>query len=124
MNLATTDKNISTEVSSFIQRRLGNVSDHIRTQALEIFQQLGLPGPKHEEYKYTPLSRELEKNFSFQNVATEHHIKDVKEFLIPGVEANILVFLNGVYSAEHSVIISPSSQLTIQNLEEALDELF
>lgn len=121
MNLATTDKNISTEVSSFIQRRLGNVSDHIRTQALEIFQQLGLPGPKHEEYKYTPLSRELEKNFSFQNVATEHHIKDVKEFLIPGVEANILVFLNGVYSAEHSVIISPSSQLTIQNLEEALD---
>ncbi len=121
MNLATTDKNISTEVSSFIQRRLGNFSDHIRTQALEIFQQLGLPGPKHEEYKYTPLSRELEKNFSFQNIATEHHIKDVKEFLIPGVEANILVFLNGVYSAEHSVIISPSSQLTIQNLEEVLD---
>lgn len=121
MNLTTTDKNISTEVSSFIQRRLRNVSDNLRTQALEIFQELGLPGTKHEEYKYTPISRELEKNFSFQNVATEHYIKDVKEFLIPGVEANILVFLNGVYSREHSVIISPSSQLTIQNLEEVLD---
>jgi Fe-S cluster assembly protein SufD len=121
MNLTTTDKNISTEVSSFIQRRLKTVSDHVRTGALEIFQQLGLPGPKHEEYKYTPISRELEKNFSFQNVATEHYIKDVKEFLIPEVEANILVFLNGVFSPAHSAIISPSSELTIQNLEEALD---
>ncbi len=120
MTLTTTDKNLSTEVSSFIQRRLKNTSDNVRTGALEIFQQLGLPGIRHEEYKYTPLSRELEKNFTFKNVATEHRTKDVREFLLPGVEANIIVFLNGVYSAAHSRIISPSSQLAIQNLEEAL----
>lgn len=120
MNLTTTDKNISTEVSSFIQRRLNKVSD-IRTEALEIFQRLGLPASKHEEYKYTPITRELEKNFSFQNITTEHHLTDIKEFLIPGVEANILVFLNGVYSPAHSMVISPASELSIRNLDEALE---
>lgn len=121
MNLTTTDKNITTEVSAFIQRRQPAVSGNFRAEALEILQQLGLPSTKHEEYKYTPLSRELEKNFTFQNGATTPHIQDIKEFLIPGVEANILVFLNGAYSPAHSVILSPASDLTIQSLEVALD---
>ncbi|MEX2234388.1 MAG: Fe-S cluster assembly protein SufD, partial [Cyclobacteriaceae bacterium] len=102
------------------QRRRQSVSDHIRTTALEIFQQLGLPANKHEEYKYTPLTRELEKNFSFQELAVQPVIREVKEFLIPNVDANIVVFLNGVFSPEHSVIRSPSSQMVIQNLEEVL----
>jgi Fe-S cluster assembly protein SufD len=120
MNLTTTDRNITTEVSAFIQRRKRTAADHVRATALEIFQQLGLPASKNEEYKYTPITRELEKNFSFRQSGAEPVIKEVKEFLIPGVDANILVFLNGAYSAEHSVISSPSSQLAIQNLEEAL----
>ena len=120
MNLTTADKNINTEISSFIQRRRQTVTDHIRDTALEIFQQLGLPVNKHEEYKYTPITRELEKNFSFQDLATQPVIREVKEFFIPDVDANILVFLNGVFSSENSTIQSPSSQLVIQNLEEAL----
>jgi Fe-S cluster assembly protein SufD len=120
MNLTTTDKNINTEVSSFIQRRRQTVTDNVRTVAFEIFQKLGLPVNKNEEYKYTPLTRELEKNFSFQDLGVQPVISEVKEFLIPDVDANILVFLNGVFSSEHSVIQSPSSQIVVQNLEEAL----
>jgi len=97
-----------------------NISDPIRNSALESFQQLGLPANKHEEYKYTPITRELEKNFTFQNVATDPLIKDVREYFIPEVSANVLVFLNGVYSAEHSRISSPSSQLSVTSLAEAL----
>ena len=122
MNLTTTDKNITTEISTFIQRRMQQVSDPFRKNALEIFQQLGLPSNKHEEYKYTPITRELEKNFSFQQPGTEPLLKDLNEFLIPALDANILVFVNGIYSADHSVMRSPASQLTIQNLEEALLE--
>jgi Fe-S cluster assembly protein SufD len=122
MNLTTTDKNISTEVSSFIQRRMTAVSDRTRTSALEIFQQLGLPAGKHEEFKYTPITRELEKNFSFEQPATAPLIKEISEYFIPGVEANIVVFINGIFSPAHSKIISPSSQVLIQPLEEALAE--
>ena len=120
MNLTTTDKNINTDVSAFIQRRMKTVADPIRNGALEVLQQLGLPVGKHEEYKYTPITRELEKNFSFEQTAAQPLITDVKEFLIPGLDANILVFVNGIYSSKHSSIISPSSQVVIQNLEEAL----
>lgn len=122
MNQTTTDKNITTEVSSFIQRRLQTVSDSLRNSALESFLQLGLPGNRHEEYKYTPLARELEKNFTFQEVAAQPLLKDVKEYFIPKVEANVLVFLNGAYAPEHSVIHSPSEQITIESLEKALSE--
>ena len=120
MNLTTTDKNITQDISSFIQRRWQTVSDALRNTALENFQRLGLPGNKHEEYKYTPITRELQKNFTFQQVASAPLVKDVKEYLIPDVRANILVFLNGVYEPDLSVIHSPASQLTIQSLEEAL----
>jgi Fe-S cluster assembly protein SufD len=120
MDLTTTDKkDITTEVHSFIQRRLRNISDPLRMSALETFQHLGLP-VKHEEYKYTPITRELEKNFTFGQVATEAVLKDAAEFLIPGLDANILVFFNGAYSPGHSVISSPGSGITITSLEEAL----
>lgn len=122
MNLTTTDKNITQDISSFIQRRMQTVPDTLRRTALENFQKIGLPGNKHEEYKYTPITRELEKNFSFQDVASVPLKNDVKEYLIPGVDANILVFLNGVYRPDLSAIHSPSSELSIRGLEEVLAE--
>src|SRR5688500_12054618 len=101
MNLPTTDKNITTDVSSFIQRRLTTIADDVRKESLDDLQTLGLPGTKHEEYKYTPLTREIEKNFTFQNAATEYYLKDIGEYLIPGLKANIIVFINGIYAADH-----------------------
>jgi Fe-S cluster assembly protein SufD len=106
MALTTTDKNITSDVASFIQRRMLNVNDPIRKGALEVFQQLGLPANKHEEYKYTPITRELEKNFTFQQLAVEPLLDDVKEYFIPEVDANIIVFINGIYSSRHSVRLS------------------
>lgn len=120
MSLITTDKNITTEVSAFIQRRMQNISDPVRKNALDVFQQLGLPGNKHEEYKHTPIARELERNFSFQQLGAVPLLKDVSEYLIPDLDANILVFVNGVYSAAHSTISAPASQLSIESLDEAL----
>lgn len=120
MSPITIDKNITSEVSAFIQRRMQNIHDPVRKNALALFQQLGLPGNKHEEYKYTPISRELEKNFSFQQLAVDPILNDVNEYLIPDLDANILVFLNGIYSPVHSSVTAPTSQLSIESLTEAL----
>lgn len=122
MNLTTTDKNITSDVASFIKRRMQTVSDPLKKSALEIFEQTGLPAGKHEEYKYTPLTRELEKNFSFQQTATEPLNRDVTEYFIPELDANVLVFLNGVFAADLSAIHSPAAQISIQTLEKALGE--
>lgn len=119
MDITTTDKNITSEIAAFIERRT-HASDTIRDSALETFRQLGLPSTKHEEYRYTPISRELEKNFTFQPSAPQPLTGEVRDFFIPGLDANILVFINGVFVAEHSVIASSSKELIIQSLEEAL----
>lgn len=120
MDITTTNKDITTEVSSLIQRRMRNVHDPVRKNALEVFEELRLPANKHEEYKYTPITRELQNNFSFANSGAKPLIKDVQEYFIPDLDANVIVFINGVYSAEHSNLRSPASQITIASLEDTL----
>lgn len=120
MAITTTDKPITSEIAAFIERRAHPVSDAVRRSALETFRHLGLPSTKHEEYRYTPISRELEKHFTFRHADAQPTTADVKEFLIPGLDANLLVFANGVFDAAQSVIASPAAEVTILSLEEAL----
>jgi Fe-S cluster assembly protein SufD len=114
----TTTENISSQIASSIEQKINVKSDPLRNEALETFKKLGLPAPKNEEYKYTPITRLLEKNFSFAPSAASGPLKNVKQFFIPGFEANVIVFIDGAFSKEHSSF--NSSEIKIQNLEEAL----
>jgi Fe-S cluster assembly protein SufD len=119
MNITTT-VNITDKIASGIEQTFPIEEDPSRKEALDIFRRLGLPSQKHEEYKHTPLTRYLEKNFSFTASPAPGPLTDVKRFFIPGLEANVIVFIDGVFSQEHSTLISPKSEITIQSLEEAL----
>ena len=44
------------------------------------------------------------------------------DFFIPGIEANVIVLVNGIFRKEHCSIISPSSEINILNLNDALGE--
>ncbi len=121
MSVITTE-NITSKIASSILERTNTQADALRAEALDTFQKLGLPGQKSEEYKYTPITRLLEKNFSFSPSAAPGPLGNISEFLIPGLDANLLVFIDGVFSKEHSTIISPASQLTITSLEDALSK--
>ncbi len=70
----------------------------LRKKALESLDLAGLPSTKHEEYKYTNITKAIEKTFSFdtENTSTQIEPQEIEEFLIPGLDAHILVFLNGV----------------------------
>jgi Fe-S cluster assembly protein SufD len=114
----TTTENITSKIASSIEQKFNIQSDPLRGDALQVFQTLGMPAPKNEEYKYTPITRILEKNFSFVPSAASGPLKDIKQFFIPGLESNTIVFIDGVFSKENSSIISP--EIKIQNLEEAL----
>lgn len=119
MSAEVVTNNISSEVASWIERNKPSSVNELRNNAIEEFKKLGLPAHKSEEYKYTPITRALEKNFNFSLVNPVGKIENA-EYQIHGLDANILVFINGLFSPEHSTIISPESELTISTLDEAI----
>lgn len=96
----------------------------IRKKAISAFETLGIPKAKDEEYKYTNLGKALDKNFDFSAQPTVGNLDSdtIEKHLIPDLEANVLVFINGKYSLEDSKIISPSDEILITPLEKAFQE--
>jgi Fe-S cluster assembly protein SufD len=122
MSLTTTDKNTTAEVATWIERHLSASSlvTDLRKEGLASFQKLGLPVGKAEEYKFTPVTRLLEKNFNFSSPNAEAQEIDLEEVLIPELDANVIVFVNGVFSKKHSNLVS--SEIRILTLKEAIDQ--
>jgi Fe-S cluster assembly protein SufD len=95
------------------------VAHDSRKLALEQFKKLGLPSAKQEEYRFTPISRHLEKNFSWTKSNSESTLSTISEFLIPQLDANVIVLVNGRFNALLSKIVSLESEVTITTLSEA-----
>ncbi len=91
-----------------------------RRAAMEVLERTGLPDKKHEEYRYTPITRALEKQF---DTPTEARAAADTAALLADCrldeEANVLVFVNGQFSDQHSQVISPSTEISIQSLADA-----
>lgn len=96
-------------------------SDSQRKKAWESFISVGFPKAKSEEYKFTPITSVLEKNFESselltQSPATESGFQDK---LASPLDAYQVVFSNGQFVASASTLPA-SGQLTIKPLHEAL----
>ncbi len=92
----------------------------IREKAKESFLAMGVPQKKSEAYKYTPIKRLLEKHFDFNSISeprTAWTQEACKEKFYANDEANHLVFINGLYHEEYSVVKSPSSDLIIGTID-------
>ncbi len=90
----------------------------LQEEALRQFIETGLPKPKSEAYKFTPIARILEKNV---NLSVSESISVPTAFephFYPLKEANHLVFVNGEYKPEHSKISSLEKDLKIQVIED------
>ena len=94
-----------------------------RREAIVSFERLGFPTKKNEEYRYTQITRALEKQFDVADVPTAipdtAALKPYLNKLIVSENANVIVFVNGHWSHEYSRIISPTDQITILPLSEA-----
>lgn len=119
---AKTDS-LTNNIIAILEKDLSTLTNHpSRKNALEYLQTLGLPGNKHEEYRHTPLSRALEKNFDLSN-----------EYKQPGVPGNLpgqtiefpssyrVVLINGIFSEAHSSLPSTKG-ITITSLEDAVNK--
>ena len=117
------EKNSVSGIAALIQTNIKSfpILMEQRNQALTEFQRLGLPASKHEEFKHTPITRILEKNFDFSFANPEARVTSINEFVIPELEANVIVFVNGKFSIELSSIRSPETEISILSLEEAVE---
>jgi len=108
------------EMSDLLQRLIQPTSDNkfnaARTAATTIIKEKGLPSRKNEEYKYTNLTKILERNFNdFEgNVDSKTNLNS----LIPLLAENQLVFVNGNLSEELSSYDLPQG-IALNTLEEA-----
>ena len=92
-----------------------------RRAAMQNFETLGFPTIKHEEWKYSNVSNLVKQAFDF-GVKTEFGENELAALSIPNLEGNVLYFINGIYNAELSNIVSPESQLQILNFGQAVKE--
>ena len=84
------------------------------------FGKWGLPGPRHEEWKYARVASLFRSDLAYSFETPLITAKDIDSFRLPGYDsATELVFVNGVYMPSLSVIRHPSSDLIAMPLDEA-----
>ncbi len=99
----------------------GNKNLQIAEQSFHSFSKLGFPTPKNEEWKYTDVSSFVNLDFNWDSASTLTKAQ-IEAIFIKGLEANNLVFVNGKFKQEFSQILSPSSEVFIQSLDEAVNQ--
>jgi len=95
--------------------------DTLREHAFRDFSQMGIPGLKHEEWKYTRVAGLFNREFQMPANPLTGSIsaEELDRFRLPGYQqANELVFVNGFFSFSLSRI--PSADIRIMSLEEAV----
>jgi Fe-S cluster assembly protein SufD len=114
MSVAVPEKNTTSQVASIVENSLSPSTPalELRKSALESFRKLGLPPAKAEEYKFTPITRILEKNFNFTLTNPQPQNLSIRDFEIQKLHANVLVFINGVFSKDSSSVTSAGIKIT------------
>lgn len=99
-------------------KRSAGALAELQRQAFEQFAAKGLPAPKSESYKFTPIARILEKNLGESTpTPTSWKPEDLKKHFYPITEANHLVFVNGTFRPDLSLIKSDSKDLIIKTID-------
>jgi Fe-S cluster assembly protein SufD len=120
MSVTINEKNTTAEVSALIDNDLllNPLAAGHRREAREAFQRLGLPEKKAEEYKHTPLTRLLQKNFNFESRSGTSKL-DATPFFVPGLDSYVVVLVNGIFAREQSQL--PDETITVTSLSEAVE---
>ena len=120
MSTLTTDHTKDSFIQAFRPTTLNgsSVALSAREAAENALSTLSLPTKKTEAWKYTQLKSLLKQSYQLPQGYSE--IDSIEPYLIPGLEADRLVFINGTYAPEWSdlsrngeaIQVSPISELT------------
>ena len=111
MNPVVEKRNLMTEIeAAFVKCGLGN--DALRQHAFGLFLKKGFPGLKSEEYKFTPITRILEKVIP-TDLQPAPDTSPTSLDLVPDLACNVIVFVNGRFSKKDSIILDSSIELKL-----------
>ncbi|MBS1516768.1 MAG: Fe-S cluster assembly protein SufD [Bacteroidetes bacterium] len=90
----------------------------IRKDAIAVFDKLGFPVKKMEEWKYTNLNPLLNHDFHYSSDRKQSELKksDIEKYKFESGEKNFLVFVNGVFIEDLSSVISNSENIYVGNI--------
>jgi len=91
-----------------------------RKEALSSFSRLGFPTIKDEEWKYTSIAPLLKYNFvpSYEKKIVSKEF--IKSLLFDEMEHSLIVFINGRYSPENSILLNLPKEVIVGSIAEAI----
>jgi len=92
----------------------------IRNDAFKNFTLLDFPDNKNEEWKYTNITPLLSKVFSVNKIESKVNKDDLQKYLLKGIDAHILVFINGDFSSDLSLIKDLEKGIRIESIKDKL----
>lgn len=117
MNTATETSLLKNIIASFNSTK--SAEDILRQKAIELLEETGLPSAKSEEYKFTPITKILEKKINWTSTTPASSLSSINSFLIKDLAAYLVVLVNGKYSKELSKIGDLQNNLIITSFSEA-----
>jgi Fe-S cluster assembly protein SufD len=96
----------------------------IKKEAISNFSELGLPTPKHEDWKYTSVNFLRKHDFKvvIEDKNVEINPEIIEKHLLKEMAENLLVFVNGYFRRELSRIREKHKKVIIGGLAEAINE--
>lgn len=96
----------------------------LRKEAIEQFAKLGFPTTKNEEWKYTNVTPVAKGSFHYPLQANGSSLtkEDIRNFLISGKEASVLVFENGRFNPSLSKTESHDTRITLRPLASCMND--
>jgi Fe-S cluster assembly protein SufD len=82
---------------------------------------LNFPTRRNEDWKYTNVTQLLQPLYS-QPKLVDITVEDIKPFLFEGLDAYVLVFVNGIYNKELSSKDELSKKIIVQDISSGLQE--
>lgn len=114
-----TVENIKEQLNRFNADKKESGLHAIRQNAFLQFDKLGIPGVRHEEWKYTRINALFNKEFRFPYTENNLLRNDWQSLRLPGADdAHELVFVNGIFAPELSTLRT-AGDLVLLPLEEA-----
>ena len=101
------------------------VLNAVRHKALEDFKRLGIPGRKNERYKYTDISKVLDR--PFVPLLNPHHrdfkVEDIFRCDIPSLNTYAFTVLNGFYFEKQETLVELPNGVLAGGLQQALKQV-
>ncbi len=123
--MITAEKISSTEklISDFeaVKKTLPGNSfvQNIRQKAIGAFAEIGIPARKNEEYKYSNVQKLFSETVVLNVTESVFKIASIEKYLIPNLDAHIVVLVNGFFSEELSLLKNLDKSVVVSSLQKA-----